>query len=42
MEAAHIILMYLKGAPGKGVWFKSNVHLSLDDYSDADCARGSY
>jgi hypothetical protein len=43
MEVAHIILMYFKGASGKGVWFKSNVHLSLEFWMtiDADCARGS-
>lgn len=30
------ILRYLKGSPGKGLWFRSNGHLEIDGYSDAD------
>jgi hypothetical protein len=38
MEAAQRILRYLKGTPGKGLWFKSNGHLGVDGYCDADWA----
>jgi hypothetical protein len=39
MEAVHRILRYLKGTPGKGLMFKSNRHLDVDGYSDADWAN---
>ena len=38
LEAAQRILRYLKGTPGKGLWFKSNGHLNVDGYCDADWA----
>jgi hypothetical protein len=38
LEAVHRILRYLKGTPGKGLWFKNNGHLGIDGYSDADWA----
>lgn len=39
LEAAHRILRYLKGSPGKGLWFKRNDHLDVDGYCDADWAN---
>jgi hypothetical protein len=30
--------VYLKGSPGKGLWFKRNGHLNVDGYCDADWA----
>jgi hypothetical protein len=38
MDVVHRILRYLKGTPGKGLWFKANGHLTVDGYSDADWA----
>jgi hypothetical protein len=38
LEAVYRILRYLKGTPGKGLWFKSNGHLDVDGYCDADWA----
>ena len=38
MDAVHRILRYLKGTPGKGLWFQANGHLAVDGYSDADWA----
>jgi hypothetical protein len=38
LDAVHRILRYLKGTPGKGLWFRSNGHLVIDGYSDADWA----
>uniref|UniRef100_A0A8R7UCU5 Reverse transcriptase Ty1/copia-type domain-containing protein n=1 Tax=Triticum urartu TaxID=4572 RepID=A0A8R7UCU5_TRIUA len=38
LDAVHHILRYLKGSPGKGLWFKKNGHLNVDGYSDADWA----
>ena len=38
MDAVHRILRYLKGTPGKGLWFQANGHLTIDGYSDADWA----
>ena len=38
MEAVYQILRYLKGTPGKGLWFKANHHLNLEGYCDADWA----
>jgi hypothetical protein len=36
MEVVHRILRYLKGTPGRGIWFKKNGHLNLEGYCDAD------
>jgi len=30
------ILRYLKGTPGKGLWFRKNGHLDVEGYCDAD------
>jgi hypothetical protein len=38
LEAVHRILRYLKGTPGKRLWFKNNGHLGIDGYNDADWA----
>jgi hypothetical protein len=38
LEAAHRILRYLKGSPGRGIWFKANGHLNVEGYCDADWA----
>lgn len=38
MEAVYRILRYLKGNPGKGLWFRSNGHLNIEAYCDADWA----
>ena len=38
LDIVYRILRYLKGSPGKGLWFKSNGHLGVDGYSDADWA----
>ncbi len=38
MDAVYRILRYLKGSPGKGLWFKRSGHLSLEGYCDADWA----
>jgi hypothetical protein len=38
MDAVQRILRYLKGTPGKGLLFRSNGHLTIDGYSDADWA----
>jgi hypothetical protein len=32
------ILRYIKGSPGKGLWFKSNGHLRIEGYCDANWA----
>jgi hypothetical protein len=32
------ILRYLKGTPGKGLWFRKNQNLDLGGYCDADWA----
>ena len=36
MEAAYRILKYLKGSPGKGLWFRTCGHLRIEGYCDAD------
>ena len=36
LQAAHRVLHYLKGSPGKGVLFKKNPDLKLEAYTDAD------
>ena len=36
MDAVYHILRYLKSAPGKGLLFKNNGHLSIEGYCDAD------
>jgi hypothetical protein len=38
LDAVHRIMRYLKGTPGKGLWFRSNGHLVIDGYSDVDWA----
>ena len=38
LDIVYRILRYLKGSPGKGLWFRSNGHLGVDGYSDADWA----
>jgi len=38
MELVHRILRYLKGTPGRGLWFKKNMHLDLEGFCDADWA----
>ena len=36
LEAVYKILRYLKGTPGRGLLFESNMHLMVDGYCDAD------
>jgi Reverse transcriptase (RNA-dependent DNA polymerase) len=36
MEAVFRILRYLKGAPGRGIYFKNNGHLRVEGYTDSD------
>jgi hypothetical protein len=36
IEAVYRILRYLKGSSRKGLWFKRNGHLDVEDYCDAD------
>jgi hypothetical protein len=38
LQAAHRVLQYLKGTPGKGILFKRNGGLVLEAYTDADYA----
>ncbi|XP_020245284.1 uncharacterized protein LOC109823418 [Asparagus officinalis] len=38
MEAVRRILRYIKGSPGKGLWFRSFGHLRIEGYCDADWA----
>jgi hypothetical protein len=38
MELVYRILRYLKGTPGRGLWFRKNGHLDLEGYCDADWA----
>ena len=38
MEAAMMIVRYLKGAPGSRIIFKRNGHLKVEAYTDADWA----
>ncbi|XP_011620466.1 uncharacterized protein LOC105420045 [Amborella trichopoda] len=38
MEAVERIIRYLKSAPGRGIWMKSNGHVDIEGYSDADWA----
>jgi hypothetical protein len=38
MEVVYRILRYLKGTPGRRLWFKKNGHLDLEGYYDADWA----
>src|SRR6185312_8872329 len=38
MEVVYQILRYLKGTPGKGLWFRANQHLNLEGYCDVDWA----
>jgi hypothetical protein len=41
LEAINIILRYLKGTPGKGIWMKKNLSNNVYGYSDTDWA-GNY
>jgi hypothetical protein len=36
MKTVRRILRYIKGSPGKGLWFKSNRHLRIEGYYDAN------
>jgi hypothetical protein len=36
IEVVYQILRYLKGTPGKGLWFRKNQNLDLEGYCDAD------
>ena len=38
MDLVYLILRYLKGTPGKGLWFRKSKHLDLEGYCDADWA----
>ncbi|WVY99969.1 hypothetical protein V8G54_026039 [Vigna mungo] len=38
LQAAHKILQYLKGTPGRGILFKRNGNVKLEAYTDADYA----
>ena len=38
LEAVYQILRYMKGTPGKGLWFRANCHLNLEGYCDTDWA----
>nr|AAS79742.1 hypothetical protein [Oryza sativa Japonica Group] len=38
LDVVHRILRYLKGTPGKGLWFRKNGHLNMEGYCDADWA----
>ena len=38
MDLVYRILRYLKGTPGKGLWFRKSKHLDLEGYCDADWA----
>jgi hypothetical protein len=38
MEVVYRILRYLKGTPGRGLWFRKNRHLDLEGYCDVDWA----
>jgi hypothetical protein len=39
LDAIDRILRYLKGAPGKGIWYKNNNFYDICGYSDADWAE---
>jgi hypothetical protein len=36
LDIVHSILRYLKGIPGKGLWFAKSGHLEVDGHSDSD------
>ena len=38
LDAVYQILRYLKSNPGKGLMFRSNGHLNVESYCDADWA----
>jgi hypothetical protein len=38
MKIVYQIPRYLKGTPGKGLWFRPNQHMNLEGYCDADSA----
>ena len=35
LDIVHGILRYLKGTPGKGLWFAKSGHLEVDGYNDS-------
>jgi hypothetical protein len=35
MKIVYQILRYLKGTPGKGLWFRPNQHMNLEGYCNA-------
>jgi hypothetical protein len=37
-RSEHLELCYLKGSPGRGLFFKANGHLNIDSYCDTDWA----
>jgi len=39
LQAALRIVQYLKGTPGRGIWFEQNGSMRLEAYTDADYAR---
>jgi hypothetical protein len=41
LEVVYQILRYLKGTPGKGLWFRANHHLNIEGYCDVDWASSS-
>src|SRR6185312_15741262 len=41
LDAVYRILRYLKSCPGKGLWFKRNGHLDVEEYCDADWASST-
>jgi hypothetical protein len=41
MEVVYRILIYLKGTPRRGLWFRKNGHLDLEGYCDADWASSN-
>jgi Reverse transcriptase (RNA-dependent DNA polymerase) len=41
MDVVYHILRYLKNAPGKGLIFRKNGHLNIEDYCDSDWASCS-